>query len=66
MHANSAKYSEMASWAQKIEATSSLHLDFLAELKEDELLLNQLEANFKDNVETVRKTIEKIKTEAKK
>ena len=56
----------MASWAQKIEATTSLHLDFPAELKEDELLLNQLEANFKDNVETVRKTIEKIKTEAKK
>jgi hypothetical protein len=30
IHANDAKYSEMAEWAQQIEDTATFHLDFLA------------------------------------
>lgn len=51
----------MAIWANNLEKTTSLHSDFLAELKEDEVLLNKLEANFKKNVDYVREVIDKLK-----
>ena len=57
IHANENKYIEMRNWSQEIESVSSFHLDFLAELNEDEQLLNKLEENFKGNVEAVKQTI---------
>ena len=56
----------MANWVQEVEDTSAFHLDFLAELNEDELLLNTLEANFKSNVDNIKQMIEKIKKDVKK
>jgi len=43
VHANDAKYTEMSNWVNQVEESSNFHLDFLAELNEDELLLNKLE-----------------------
>lgn len=57
---------EIATWANQAENTINLHTDFLAELKEDELLLGQLEQRFKENTAIVRAAIEKLKKEAGK
>ena len=66
IHGNNYKYTDMAQWASKIEETTSFHADFLAELKEDELLLDKLEDNFKKNVGVVKVTIEQIRKEIKR
>jgi len=42
IYSNDGKYSSINSWASNLEETISVHTDFLAELKEDELLLVKL------------------------
>lgn len=66
IHGNNGKYVEIANWANNAENTINFHTDFLAELKEDELLLGQLEQRFKENIAVVKAAIDKLKKEAAK
>lgn len=61
LHASNPKYVEMAHWAAAVDHTLALHADFLAELKEDEQLLDRLEANFASNVAAVREVLGRLK-----
>lgn len=66
IHGNNGKYVEIANWANNAEDTINFHTDFLAELKEDELLLSKLEEKFKENIATVKSAVDKLKKEAGK
>jgi hypothetical protein len=51
---NEIKYMEMNDWVNKIEEVNKINKDVYDELENDELMLKQLEENFRKNVERVK------------
>lgn len=50
----------MSSWVSKVEGAGCLNKEIMDELQYNELMLNQLEENFKKNIESVRSIIKKL------